>query len=406
MTTDDSEPLPAASAAGTDFVPMPDLDKDREEQASEPSIAGNNASLRAVAEERSDPRNEATVREYLDRDGRRAPSNESITLARASRDYSAALAAERLIADSETSRTLAARVDALRAEALTHDEGAAEFYGFKLPETKIDPAESEGPATERDAHGVDESKHEWAKKLAPEVDEALQHPQIRQAIEEQLGEVERARQEFVGGLAAATQVAQISLLSQFPELASTSPDQLPAALEQMSRQDPEKFARVQTLVATGQQFLAQQQQEGLRQAEIAQRNFQSYARSEDARFETMLKGESRETQRAVAFEIAASAKASGIETAELVRLFNSEPLMRNAVFQRMMYDAGKYRLMMKARDAAVAKPVPPVQRPGSAQNRADREHVELRTLSTRLSSSGDIRDAVALYHARKSSRRS
>ncbi|MFX4933477.1 hypothetical protein ABTB90_19310, partial [Acinetobacter baumannii] len=80
---------------------------------------------------------------------------------------------------------------------------------------------------------------------------------------------------------------------------------------------------------TGQQLLVEQQQEGWRQMEIAQRNFQNYARSEDTRFATMLKGESRETQRAVALEIAASARASGIETNELVRLFNSEPLMRN-----------------------------------------------------------------------------
>ncbi len=104
-------------------------------------------------------------------------------------------------------------------------------------------------------------------------------------------------------------------------------------------------------------------------------------------------------------EIIASAKASGIEQGELMRLFNSEPLMRNAVFQRMMYDAGKYRLMMKARDAAAAKPVPPVQRPGTARSPAEREHTELRTLSARLSTSGDIKDAVALYHARKSGRR-
>ena len=84
-------------------------------------------------------------------------------------------------------------------------------------------------------------------------------------------------------------------------------------------------------------------------------------------------------------------------------MFNSEPLMRNAVFQRMMYDAGKYRLMMKARDAVAAKPVPPVQRPGMARTPAEREHADVRTLSARLSSSGDIRDAVALYNARKSS---
>ena len=79
--------------------------------------------------------------------------------------------------------------------------------------------------------------------------------------------------------------------------------------------------------------------------------------------------------------------------------------MRNAVFQRMMYDAGKYRLMMKARDAAAARPLPPVVRPGIARSPAEREQADLRMLSAKLSSSGDIKDAVALYHARKSGRR-
>jgi hypothetical protein len=77
--------------------------------------------------------------------------------------------------------------------------------------------------------------------------------------------------------------------------------------------------------------------------------------------------------------------------------------MRNAVFQRMMYDAGKYRLMMKA--TAPAKAVPPVQRPGMARTPAEREHADMRTLSAKLSSTGDIRDAVALYNARKSTKR-
>jgi Phage terminase large subunit len=75
------------------------------------------------------------------------------------------------------------------------------------------------------------------------------------------------------------------------------------------------------------------------------------------------------------------------------------------IFRGMQYDAGKYRLMMKARDAAVAKPVPPVQRPGMATTRSERDRADLRTLSTRLSTSGDIKDAVALYQARKSGKR-
>jgi Phage terminase large subunit len=75
------------------------------------------------------------------------------------------------------------------------------------------------------------------------------------------------------------------------------------------------------------------------------------------------------------------------------------------IFRGMQYDAGKYRLVMKARDAAVARPVPPVQRPGMARMPGECEHADLRTLNARLSSSGDIKDAVALYNARKSSKR-
>jgi hypothetical protein len=75
------------------------------------------------------------------------------------------------------------------------------------------------------------------------------------------------------------------------------------------------------------------------------------------------------------------------------------------IFRGMQYDAGKYRLMMKAKDAVATRPVPLVLRPGMARTPAEREHSDLRTLNARLSSSGDIKDAVALYHARKSSRR-
>lgn len=403
MTVETDSGIPGATndAALAGYVPMPDIEKDAEEEKRGEPISSDSSSLRTATEQRSDVRTEPIVREYQDQDGRKVAQNESITLARAGRDYAGALAAEKLIAESETAKTLAARVDALRAEALAHDPEAAEFYGFELPE------QGDQTETRSAAKGDSASDGEGAvSELAPEVERALRHPQIRQAIEEQLGEVEKARQEYLGGLAVATQAAQTSFLSQFPELMSVPPDQLPAVLEQMSRQDPARLARVEALVATGQQLIAQQQQEGIRQVEAMRINFQNYARSEDARFETMLKGEAPEIQHAVAVEIAASAKASGIETRELVRLFNSEPLMRNAVFQRMMYDAGKYRLMMKARDAALARPVPPVQRPGAAQSRGERDHAELRTLSAKLSNSGDIKDAVALYHARKSSRRS
>jgi len=379
------------------FRLMPDPHDRKQDVA----IGSDSAALREAAAQRSDTHDRVIAREYIDADGEPASASEAVTLDRAARDYASATMAETLALQNESSKTLAARVDAMRAEAWAGDPATAEFYGFEPPAAKTDTTPSgktaAGEPTDNSGHTID--------GLDPELAKALDHPQVVQAIEERIGEAEKARQSYVDGLTAATHAAQASFLSQFPELASVAPESLPAVLELMARQDPAKFARVQAMIATSDQLIAQHRQEGRRQAELTQQNFQRYAKSEDARLETMLKGESKETQRAVSAEILASAAASGVEAAEMMRLFNSEPLMRNAVFQRMMYDAGKYRLMMKARDAAVAKAVPPVQRPGLARTAAEREHADLRSLNARLSSSGDIKDAVALYNARKSSKR-
>jgi hypothetical protein len=399
-----TEPNGALSGAAYDlanagYAPMPDPDR---RQQDEP-IGSDSASLREAAERRPAARDEIVVREYRDADGEPAAAHEAITLDRAGRDYARATAADRAAAERRNSAELATHIDALRADAIASNPDAAAFYGFEPPPG--DAAKADDPRAERGGGAAENGAEPASAKLDPELEKALRHPQVIQAIEEKVGEAEKVRQNYLDGLAAATQIAQASFVSQFPELAGVGPDHLPAALEQMSRQDPAKFARVQAMIATTDRLAAQQQHESRRQAELVQRKFHDYARAEDSRFETLMKGEPPEIQRAVSSEIVASAKASGVDEAELFRLFHSEPLMRNAVFQRMMYDAGKYRLMMKARDAVAARPVPPVQRPGMARTPAERQHADLRGLSAKLSSSGDIKDAVALYHARKSTRR-
>jgi hypothetical protein len=388
----------AFELANAGYVPMSDPDKRNDDDE---TIGSDAASLREAAEQRATTPREVTPRQYIDRSGEPVAQNEAITLERAARDYAAATSAERLLSENQSSEALAARVDAMRAEALAKDPDAAEFFGFELPEAKANRSKPETPPSAETATSGTAS----AEGLDAELAKALQHPQVAQAVEERLGEAEKVRQNYIDGLAAAQQVAQMSILSQIPELIGIRPENVQAAFAEIARRDPARFARVQGLVANTQQMFAQQQQEHQRQAEIARQNFKTFAKSEDTRLETMLKDEPKETQRAVTAEIFASAKESGVQPAELIRLLNSEPLMRNAVFQRMMYDAGKYRLMTKARDVAAAKALPLVQRPGMARNSAERNTADLRVLSAKLSSSGDIKDAVALYNARKSSRR-
>ncbi|WFU35668.1 hypothetical protein QA635_15165 [Bradyrhizobium brasilense] len=379
------------------YKPMPDRRADEEEP-----IGSDNASLREAAEKISEQSEDVVVRQYRDAEGKPAAANEAVTLRRASRDYAAAVAAEKLIADGEDAERLAERVDALRMEALASDPEAAEFYGFDLPETDAAEAgRSNGDVRTQDA----DTGANFNEGLDPALARALEHPQVRQAIDEEIAETHKVRQGYLDALTGATQIAQASFINQFPEFVGVPLENLPGVLEQMSRHEPAKFARVRSAIAATDQLLAQHQQESQRQAEAAYHSFRAHAKSEDARFDAMLKGEPVETQRAVMQEIIASAKASGLEASELTYLLNTEPLMRNATFQRMMYDAGKYRLMMKAKDAVTTRPLPPVQRPGAAASRGERENVDLRSLNARLSSTGDIKDAVALYHARRGARR-
>jgi hypothetical protein len=392
---------PALTGAAFDltnagYQAMPDSER---KDPAEP-IGGDSASLRDAADQRSASQAETVVRQYTDAEGKPAAANEAVTLARAARDYASATASDRQAAESESSEAFAARIDALRAEVTADDPDAPEFYGFE--QSEVDGGRDEETAAPSKATNGQEQR---STELDPDLEKLMQHPQVRLALEEKVGEVERARQSYVEGLGAAMQIAQASFVSQFPELAALAPEQLPEALAQMARQDPAKLSRIQAIVAASDQLRARHGEEVRRTTDAARRDFQNYAKAEDVRLETLLKEETRDVRQAVAQEIVASAKASGIERDELQRLFDSEPLMRNATFQRMMYDAGKYRLMMKARDAVTAKPVPPVQRPGMATSRGERDQRDLRTLSARLSSSGDLKDAVALYQAKTAGRR-
>jgi hypothetical protein len=392
MTTDIDPALTGAAfdLANAGYKAM----RDPHDKGDRETIDSDSASLRRAAEQRSPASGTVKVRRYADTDGKPMPANESVSLDRAARDYAGMVSTDKLKDESKSSKDLAATVDALRAEALARDPDASDRYGFGQPETdvaKVEQTDGAGQTNETPSEGTD-----------LQLEKILQHPQVMQAIGERVGEAEKARQEYRDGLAAATRIARESFMGYFPELAAIPPEDLPAALQLMSRQDPAKYTRVKAMIDSSEQLLTQHAQQARHQAEMARQDFARFARSEDARLETMLKDEPKAIQQAVMTEIRTSARESGIEPAELTRLFATEPLMRNAIFQRMMYDAAKYRLMMKARDAAIAKPLPPVQRPGIAATRSERERGDIRTLNSKLSASGDIRDAVALYQARKS----
>jgi hypothetical protein len=194
----------AYDLANAGYTPMPDAEAKDEREA----ITSDSASLRDAATQLADRNDDVVVREYRGPDGPPAAANEAVTLSRAGRDYASATAAEKLVAENESSGALAARVDALRVEALANDPKAAEIYGFDPPKTMSDKAGSGKGGAEEPASELPEAHDDFAAAgLDPELEKALQHPQVRHAIEEQLSEAENTRKTYLNGLAAATQIA-------------------------------------------------------------------------------------------------------------------------------------------------------------------------------------------------------
>jgi hypothetical protein len=136
------------------------------------------------------------------------------------------------------------------------------------------------------------------------------------------------------------------------------------------------------------------------------REFADYVKLEDARFDTLVKGEKPETVQRVANEVIAYAAELGVPRDQFMELCATEPIMRNAAFQKMMFDAASYRLLQRARNEIARKVVPPVQRPGVAVNtRAALNEGDMRALSARFSNDPSVRNAADVLAAQRRAKR-
>jgi hypothetical protein len=150
----------------------------------------------------------------------------------------------------------------------------------------------------------------------------------------------------------------------------------------------------------GAQLLQQRGRDDAQRREFAQ-----YAKAEDARFDALVKGEKPEVVQKVANEIIAYASELGVPRDQFLQLCQTEPIMRNAAFQKMMFDAASYRLLQRARNEVAKKVVPPVQRPGvSVDRQAAVREGEMRALNARFSANPSLKNAADMLVAQRRSR--
>jgi hypothetical protein len=381
----------ATELADKQFVPM-----QMSEPAAkpEPSFSSETEGLRAAATELQE-RRATEEREPIRREYRATETNERMPL--------------------EQTRKLSEAADDLKNLREVEDAAASELAAMSLRE-KVDhflaqgeqqpaasPAEQQPQQQQAEPAPQPESV-EAVNGVDPEVARALENPKIRQAINEQISHSEQARQQYMAALHQVSQIQAAAITRQFPELAGATQETLPAILNAINVRDP---ARAQAIVshlqstskqieATNQQIRAEQQ----RAAQQAAHQFQAYSKAEDSKFEEFEKTRPASEVKAVRGAVIDTlVNHYGVDKEELARMWATNPMLRAAPIQRLLYDITRFHI---AQDGI--KKAPPVNRPVMRPGEVDTsgaDHSGVREAMREFSKAPTAKSAAAALMARR-----
>ncbi|MBR0884825.1 hypothetical protein JQ608_49735, partial [Bradyrhizobium liaoningense] len=234
----------------------------------------------------------------------------------------------------------------------------------------------------------------------PEVEKALKHPQVRQAIAEEFTKAEQVTKAYSDGLENARLHTLATLGEVVPHLLGLEPAQFEQGMELLAQVDPPAFQKAMNILARTHTIVQAQQQAAQQRASVERQQIETWAKAEDVRLKTM----GIEITNDVADEVADYAKSLGLDRETLGKAMIDHPILRSAEVQAMMVTAAKSHAMKKAPAKAIPRPVPSVQRPGVARTAGDRDMSEIVALRQRATATGDAEDVFKLYTARKARR--
>ncbi|PDT55764.1 hypothetical protein CO678_42000 [Bradyrhizobium diazoefficiens] len=287
--------------------------------------------------------------------------------------------------------TIEQAANILTKEGATEAEAAAE-------------AEAERVRKEVDElRGVDQEAEKSAEP-AFDPEKALEHPQVKEAIDKVTRETVEARERHVNGLAAATSIAEQSILGKYPELANIAPEGRLNAFAAIAQNDPQRAAAIQADIASLATVYTRYTAENERLTAERQQQYSDYAKAESERFEAMIASTPKAERAKIEAGIVEKIKSYGGDVDQFVKLMKGSEFA-NATVQRLLWDVGKLHSIENAKLAVTRKPVPSVQRPGYAgAARKSAAQGDVAALERRLNSSGSMDDAWALLQARTKAR--
>jgi hypothetical protein len=347
-----------------DFKPMP-VEEDRPEPKSD--IDAEVEKLRASRAERDT--DEIAEVAYLTPAGERVDQSETTSLDRAAKDLGTYHAAQAEVERRVDDATLARHIDEMRAEVIK-DPKAVEELGLDaaaIEAAKAAAKEAKADTQEPNAQTSEADPYDGIEGLEPETRAALKQPQVRQFLESNAAETDQAVQAFKAGVNQAHTFGQGAMLAIAPELAQIPVDRWAEAVNILSQTNPARSQQLQQTFANVAALNERQKLVEHYQATQHRQQIDAYRATQDAIIEKTLPL-SHAARAEFADDLVKYVAPFGVTRADLVQGIENNPLMSNAAFQMMAYQAVQYDKMLKAAKPHPTRTLPPVTRPGMAQS--------------------------------------
>jgi hypothetical protein len=305
-----------------------------------------------------------------DSDGKQLPENVTVTAEQAGAALSGYQHQVGSYVEGMVLDNLVADIDQARAAVLKNDPNLAYEYGLDPAQVaanaaKLDEQKAENPEQQPATDAKEPVAEAPADGLEPKLAEALKHPQVRAAVEEEIGKAGQARQQFETALNFTHALAQQALAEKLPELANVPVDQWANAIVQIAQQDPNRVGNALDSIKRVNDVQVASQYYQQRQAAARQQQIDAWAKDQEAKHDAWL------AQEGVNISELRPAMESYLERVGLNResmkqLWDRVPEVRSDTFQRIFTDAMRYYALSQAPKAEAIRNLPPVVRPGAA----------------------------------------
>ncbi|ANW02250.1 hypothetical protein [Bradyrhizobium icense] len=284
---------------------------------------------------------------------------------------------QRQLVDELADRRLMHEID---VERRGHEEVAAwadslreHILGTEKP-AAIEPVE---PA----AKEAEAAPTEPTSGLDPKLEEALKHPQVREAVEAELKTASQSREAYTAGLENARVYALASLGEVVPHLAGLPPLQFEQGLAVLSQIDPPAFQSAMNILGRVHAITQAQQQHQQQRSYAEHQDLRTFKAAEDAKLAESL-GAERGLVQQYQSKVEPYLKSLGMRPDEMQALANDRTV-NSALGQRVLLDAMRYREIMNAPKSFPARDIPSVQRPGVSASSAERQASSLNAKTAR-----------------------